>query len=144
MSERAELVYAGAAMHDGAVVHAYYRVEPDGSLEDRAQVFPEPLGDFPPGAVCSYVVSANGAQVVRSGSRFVRVHGDPKLIVEWRSRHDAIMASEQAWATKDLPSAFKVLEPMRDAYARLGEEQQGVLIAQVVRFIVSVKPKSSV
>ena len=133
---RVEMVYAGAVNHDGTIGHAYYRIT-RGALDERAQLYPEPLGDFPPGAVCSYAVLSDGVQVLKDGVEFLRMWPEPDTVAEWTARHGALAASEAAWQAKDLPDAFVSLEPMRAAYRRLDEERQGVLIAQVVRYLVT-------
>lgn len=134
--KRRELVYTGSINHDGSLVHLYYFVTDSGDLEDKAQVYPQALGDFPIGAVCSYAVEAGGG-VRTEGAMFTRVWPDAKVVEEWTARHNATAASEAAWASKDLPVAFQCLDPVRAAYRRLDEERQGVLIAQVVRYLVT-------
>ena len=67
-----ELVYAGSLHHEGGFVHAYYFVTERGELEERVQLYPQALGDFPPGAVCEYGVQTNGA-VVTEGATFTRM-----------------------------------------------------------------------
>jgi hypothetical protein len=129
------LVYAGALQHDGKLVHVYYRVSDDNLLDDRAQLFAEQLGEYPIGSVCSFKVTGGGAQVVHTGSKFQRVFPDPDVVTSWQARHDAVIASDKAWGTK-MASPLNALKPIREAYRMLDEERQGVLIAQVVRFIV--------
>ncbi len=137
MSKRRDMVYAGAVDHEGAMAHAYYFVTDEGALDERAQVYPQALGDFPPGAQCSYAVQGSGEAVVSQGALFKRVWPDKAVVEEWTARHNALAASEAAWASKDLPTAFQCLEPIKAAYTRLDEERQGVLLAQVVRYIVA-------
>lgn len=131
-----ELVYAGSLHHEGDLVHAYYVVTPRGDLEERVQLYPEALGDFPPGAVCEYGVHVNGSVVVK-GATFTRIWSETALVDEWVARHGATMASEAAWASKELPSAFACMAPIRRAYRRLDEERQGLLVAQIVRYLVT-------
>ena len=135
-AKRRDMVYAGAVYHDGGLVHAYYFLTAEGALDDRAQLYSEALGDFPPGAQCSYAVHGTGESVTAAGAMFVRIWPDSSVVEEWAARHNAIGASEAAWASKDLPTAFNCLEPIKQAYGRLDEERQGVLLAQVVRYIV--------
>jgi len=135
-NDRVEMVYAGAVQHDGQTAHAYYRVV-NGALDELAQIYENPLGDFPPGAVCSYAVQADGAQVLQEGVEFLRIWPDKSAVAEWTSRHGALMASAAAWQALELPEAFNYLEPVKAAYKRLDEERQGVLLAQVVRYIVA-------
>ena len=130
-----ELVYAGSLHHEGGLVHAYYFVTERGDLEERVQLYPEALGDFPPGAVCKYGVQTNGS-VVTKGAAFTRMWPEEKLVSEWVARHGATTASEAAWTSKELPEAFACMEPMRAAYRRLDEERQGLLVAQMVRYLV--------
>lgn len=130
-----EMVFAGALHHDGSLVYAYYFVKSDGTLDDKAQLYPQPLGDYPPGAVCRFQLQPDGA--VRDAGTFLRVWEDTQLVHEWVARHGATAASEAAWAAKDLPQAFSCLEPMRAAYRQLDEERQGVLLAQIVRYVVT-------
>ncbi len=131
-----ELVYAGSLHHEDGLVHAYYFVTERGDLEERVQLYPEALGSFPPGAVCKYGVQTNGA-VVTEGATFVRVWPEEALVHEWTVRHGATLASEAAWTAQELPKAFSCLEPIRAAYRRLDEERQGVLVAQIVRYLVT-------
>lgn len=135
--KRIELVYAGTASHDGDLIHAYYEVTPKGSLSERAQVYPQALGDFPPGAVVSYDVLKDGAIHVK-GAKFERLWPDAKLVDEWTARHGATSASEAAWKAKELPGAFACMQPLRAAYRTLKDEElRGVLLAQIVRYVVS-------
>lgn len=135
-TKRRELVYAGSLHHEDGLVHAYYFVTERGDLEERVQLYPEALGDFPPGAVVEYAVQTNGA-VVTEGATFQRMWPDAEAVHEWTARHGATAASEAAWSSKDLPKAFACMAPLREAYRRLDEERQGVLIAQMVRYVVS-------
>ncbi len=135
--KRRELVYAGTASPDGELVHAYYVVGPDGALAEKAEIYPTALGDFPPGAVVSYEVHKDGA-IHLKGAKFERMWPDTKLLAEWTVRHDATSSSEAAWASKDLPRAFACMEPVRSAYRSLKDEElRGVLLAQMVRYVVS-------
>lgn len=136
-AKRRDMVYAGAVLHESSIVHAYYFLTEEGALDERAQLYPEPLGDFPPGAQCSYAVQGDGQAVIATGAMFTRIWPDTAVVEEWTARHNAIAASEAAWNSKDLPQAFQCMEPIRAAYARLDEERQGVLLAQVVRYIVN-------
>ena len=136
-AKRRELVYAGAASHDGELVHAYYVVQQDGTLGDQAEIYPNALGDFPPGAAVSYDVHADGA-IHLQGAKFERMWPDDRLVSECTVRHGATLASEAAWASKDLPGAFACMEPVRAAYRSLKDtELRGVLLAQMVRYVVS-------
>ena len=135
--KRTELVYAGTASHEGTLVHAYYEITSGGSLAKQASVYSQALGDFPPGAVCSYGVGPKGAIHIE-GAKFERMWPDTKVVAEWTARHSVTTASEAAWASKDLPRAFSCMEPMRAAYRTLKDEElRGVLLAQMVRYIVS-------
>lgn len=136
MTKRRELVYAGAARPEGKIVYAYYIVGENGALEDKAEIYPATLGDFPPGAVVSYEVHADGA-IHLKGAKFERLWPDSKLVAEWTVRHGTTMASEAAWSTKELPRAFACMEPVRAAYRTLKDEElRGVLLAQMVRYVV--------
>lgn len=138
-SRRRELVYAGVVRHEGELVHAYYMVKDDGALSEQAEIYPHALGDFPPGAVCSYLIGRNGS-VHTNSTTFERTWPDTKLVSEWLARHDVTTASEAAWSSKQLPGAFACMDPMRDAYRTLKDpELQGLLIAQMTRYIVSPK-----
>lgn len=135
--KRRELVYAGAANHGGELVHAYFVVTPGDMLSEKAEIYPTALGDFPPGAVVSYEVHQEGA-IHLKGAEFERMWPDAKLTAEWTARHSATLASEAAWACKDLPGAFACMEPVRAAYRLLKDEElRGVLVAQMVRYVVS-------
>lgn len=135
--KRCELVYAGTASHDGDLIHAYYEVTPKGSLSEHAQVYSQALGDFPTGAVVSYDMDTKGAIHVK-GAKFERLWPDAKLVDEWTARHGATSASEAAWKAKELPGAFACMQPLRAAYRTLKDEElRGVLLAQIVRYIVS-------
>ncbi len=136
MTKRRELVYAGAASPEGELVHAYYVVCPDGALAEKAEIYPAALGDFPPGAVVSYDVEGTGV-IHLAGAKFERMWPDEKLVAEWMVRHGATSASEAAWASKELPRAFSCLGPIRNAYRSVKDEElRGVLLAQMVRYVV--------
>lgn len=137
---RKDMVYAGAIHHDGAILHAYYFVSDD-ELEERAQLYPEQLGNFPPGAQCSYAVAGSGESVQSAGALFVRVWPDEDLVAEWTLRHEATLASEEAWNSKNIPDIYARLDPFRVAYRSLqDEERRGVLLAQMVRYVVGDDP----
>ena len=135
MAKRIDMVYAGAVRHKDEVGHAYYVIT-DGAIAERAQVYADALGDFPVGTVCSYQVSGNGAAVQRDGIEFKGVYDDDQVVQEWQARHSSLEASELAWAARELPREFQCLDPIRDAYRQVDDEQRALLIAQVVRYIV--------
>lgn len=138
--KRRDMVYAGIVEHTMGLMHAYYIIAERGDLEDRAQIYAEALGNFPPGAVCSFPFNSDGS-VQAAGGMFKRMWPDDAAVSEWKARHDAMAASQAAWSSKDLVKGFERLEPIRAAYRRLPEEQQGVLIAQIVRYVVSSDDK---
>jgi len=138
VSARIELVYAGALLRDQQIVHVYYEVKDHRTLVDpeRAHVYAAPLGqNVRVGEIWSFATTGHGAGIRNEGASFVRVFADQELLTEWRARHDAISFSEVAWSAGKLGPTFEVLAPIRAAYHRLNEEQQGILIAQVVRYI---------
>lgn len=135
--KRQEMVYAGALHHDGALVHAYFFVKGDGSLSGKAQLYPNPLGDYPPGARVSFLVDGSGESVMSEGAMFKGMWDDSDQVDEWTVRHEAVALSEEAWSLANLPKPFERLAPMRDAYLAIGEEQRGVLIGQIVRYLTT-------
>ena len=134
MTKRREMVYTGALRHDGKLVHLYYFILENGELDEKAQTYEEPLGDYPPGSICSYRVK--GSDVYPEDAAFVGIWQDKDAVKEWTLRHGAVVASVRAWESEELPDAFRCMAPVRSAYARLDEERQGLLLAQVVRYIV--------
>ena len=59
-------------------------------------------------------------------------------VITWTMTHKATMAAELAWKNAKLPDIYKALEPIREAYRRLDdEERQNGLIAQIIRYVVS-------
>jgi hypothetical protein len=121
--------------HEGNLVHLYYFVLDDGELDEKAQTYEEPLGDYPPGSVCSYRTNRSGG-VYSEDVTYERIWPDKDAVKEWTLRHGAVVASARAWESEELPDAFRCMAPVRSAYARLDEERQGLLLAQVVRYIV--------
>lgn len=138
-TERISLVYAGAVRTDEAVVHAYYEVDDTACwLTDpnTAHLYPAPLSPHPIGCVASYACTKGGRNIKRTDSKVLRMLTDAKLLLEWKIRDHAVLTSEAAWQTPALDPLFDTLAPLREAYRSLPEEQQGVLIAQVVRYLV--------
>lgn len=132
---RVEMVYAGAAHHRGETVYAYYPIA-DGTLGDRAVIYSTKLSEHPVGAVCSYTAQPSGAVNAPSGI-FTRHWPVIKMVQEWQVRNDAVLATQVAWESRELSQAFDCLAPLRSAYGRLSEQERGVLIAQMVRYVVT-------
>lgn len=136
---RGEMVYAGALNNDGHLVHAYYLLDNRGVTLGHAQLHAQPIGRFEPGDVFSATYWEDGAKVQPESAVLVRRHPHAEDVAEWRARHGAVMASEASWTVPMPQSAFACMSPMREAYRQLdGNEQgRGVLIAQMIRFVVS-------
>jgi len=135
------LAYAGAARTDDSIVHAFYEADHHCTLvdPDKAIVLNEPFPGMNIGDVWLFDAGEDGKALERDSGKKVGKIGEPMLLVSWQARDSAIMASEVAWSRGKLGATFDVLAPIREAYHRLPEEEQGVLIAQVVRFIVQRK-----
>jgi hypothetical protein len=128
------VAYAGLVVHDGQLAHAYVNVDQRGRALGAAELYRESLCDAQVGDLLEVPASANGS-IPKGVAHVVGSHGDPQAVAEWRARHGATLAAEQAWR-HPMAEAFELLAPIREAYRKLDEERQGVLIAQVVRYIV--------
>jgi hypothetical protein len=132
-----EMVYAGAVNHNGHLVHAYYLLDNRGVTLGNAQLHAQPIGSFSPGDVFSVTYWAEGARVLPDSAKLVRRHQHADDVAEWGARHSAVMGVEAAWTAPMDQSAFRFMDPAREAYRRLGEEGRGVLLAQMIRYVVS-------
>lgn len=135
--QRGEMVYAGAVQHDGQLVHAYYLLDNRGITLGDAHLHMQPIGRFEPGDVFSATYWEGGAKVQPESAVLVRRHQHTEDVAEWRARHGAVMATEASWSETMPQHAFVCMSPIREAYRRLDEEGRGVLIAQMVRYVVS-------
>ncbi len=139
-AQRRDLVFAGRVKHKDGLVYAYYLTNERGQLNERAQLYSQPLGDFPPGAVCTYEIAHDGTAQPETAV-YKRTWSDQTAVETWTIRHDAIMASENAWNAA-IPKALDCMKSVREAYRQLDEERQNVLMAQVARYIVTPDDKS--
>lgn len=136
--KKVSYVYAGMVNDKGDLLHAYYEISPATFTippNKLAELFRQPLCDCEVGDVYEFATSADGSRVSSKTGRKLGSYQDARALAEWRSRHQAVQLTEQAW-TKPLDPRFELLQPFRRAYQALPEEQRGVLLAQMVRFIV--------
>lgn len=134
VNELQRMVYAGAVLHDGQLLHAYYQLDDRHAVLGDAQLYPQPLVMCEPGAIYSFEVRKGGLAVVRNSALRCGSLADAALVAEWRARDSAVLGSEQAWQ-RDLPQAFACMAPVREAYRQLAPEGRAILIAQVVRYL---------
>ena len=79
----------------------------------------------------------SGSAILNQTVKFLRVWDNLHEVQEWQARDSAVRASDKAWNAATLPKAFECLQPMREAYERLDEERRGVLLAQMIRYVVT-------
>lgn len=125
------LVYAGARMLDGALVHVYAPVV-DGKLSDSAVAFASPLDDHPVGTHAER--PGSGKSVDIGPERVLGQWPDAMVVADWVVQHSATMAAQLP--TADTPGIHAICAPMRAAYLALDDEGRQMLIAQVVRSVV--------
>jgi len=131
------LVYVGATIRDGAIVHSYAPLGPSDELSERAWIYPAPLTDHPPGSQLAFEhAPGDRRQVIPITGRYVRAWPDAAASSTWVAAHEAVIAGAHAFEQDPPPRLVEILEPLRVAYSQLGEGDRAILIAQVVRSIV--------
>ncbi len=134
--QRRQLVYAGTIKHNGQFVHAYYPIESNGVMANRAMTYPRALSDHPVGSVCSFLVN-NRNDVFSEGVMYVNEWPIKSDVDRWLATHDTLRAHASTNGPDTLSQAYACLDPIRQAYQRVKEpELQATLLAQVVRYIV--------
>lgn len=134
-----EYVYAGALLHDDALVHSYIQVE-DGKLAaEGAVVYAKPLSKHKVGSVLRFLAMDTPDNLIVGTATYMKMWHDIEQTAVWSTMSDAVITSEKAYTKalgnpEPLISAF---DAVRKAYAKLEARERAILLARIVAYIAS-------
>ncbi|MGH7745391.1 MAG: hypothetical protein ACREQ5_11455 [Candidatus Dormibacteria bacterium] len=142
MKERWTLVYTGFELRGDSGYHVYRRYT-EGDVLGRPLLWKKPLLRTSPGAVIEVDVELGkeGDISVYGTNRSYTERNwrdwEPETAATYEAMDSAATAAAQAASKSRIDGFKRNLDPLRNAYRRLGGPQRAILIAQIAKYIAS-------
>lgn len=142
-----QLVYAGLRQSTkDKLMQTFYKILPDGTLEDSYRAYSKIKGLGRPGAIYDVECDASDESTIYTSSlSYFDQWDDDAQVVKWQAEHDAARAADRARRRHNREGKRNLVEerlkPIRDVYWKCNGLERAALLAQVVGYITGRLPE---